>query len=155
MCDYIENLDENIEILDLINNKINKIPDLSKFKNLKELYCLNCDIKELKNLPITLTVLRCDLNKLKNLDYLPISLKVIECSDNSIKKIDNLPIYLQKLSCYNNPITKISNLSSLSNLEILYASSCKIRKLIIPKSIDKSKLVFGRNPIKLKNVIFL
>lgn len=69
--DYLDSLDENVEIMNLINNELTYLPDLSRFKNLKRLVC--------------------SYNKIKKLDILPKGLIQLYCSDNQIQELNNIP----------------------------------------------------------------
>ena len=59
------------EYIDLSNKKLKKLPDLTKYTNLKILKCSNNELTELNNLPNTLTELYCDNNQLQKLNNLP------------------------------------------------------------------------------------
>ena len=67
LTDY---LPEDIRVLDFSNIKMNKLPDISKFKNVTDLHVMKCGLDELPN----------------NLDKLP-NLQLITASNNNIKKL--------------------------------------------------------------------
>ena len=67
LTDY---LPEDIRVLDFSNIKMNKLPDISKFKNVTDLHVMKCGLDELPD----------------NLDKLP-NLQLITASNNNIKKL--------------------------------------------------------------------
>ena len=73
-----------IEELDLSIKGLTKLPDLTKYTNLKKLNCSENKLTHLDNLPINLTELNCSYNKLTHLDNLPINLTTLYCFDNSL-----------------------------------------------------------------------
>ena len=77
--------------LDLSYKKLKKLPDLSKYINLKILDCRDNQIKHLKNLPSKLKVLYCSNNQITNLDNLPSTLTHLYCSGNQITTLPILP----------------------------------------------------------------
>ena len=112
---------ENITELDLSNQKLNELPDLSKYINLKKLDCQGNTIVRLDNLPPGLQTLYCYHNKITTLDNLPTGLQELYCYENQITTLDNLPQGLKKLDCYYNRITTLDNLPP--GLQILYCSN--------------------------------
>jgi Leucine-rich repeat (LRR) protein len=124
-------LDENISILDISNRNLKLLPDLSKFINLKRLFCHNNCLTSLPDdLPITLRLLNCANNCLTSLpdnlpnilqsllcwnnkltylpDNLPNTLLLLKCNDNCLTSLsDNLPNTLKSLLCWNNKLTSL------------------------------------------------
>ena len=82
-------MDENTDYsqiaeLNLIRKELNKLPDLTKYTNLK--------------------ILKCSSNKINSLDNLPKLLKIFSCGFNNISSLNNLPESLTHFNCYNNPL---------------------------------------------------
>ena len=90
---------ENITELDLSNQKLNELPDLSKYTNLKKLICNNNNIAALDNLPPGLQTLHCQGNAIARLDNLPPGLQTLHCTRNKFVALDNLPPGLKELDC--------------------------------------------------------
>jgi Leucine-rich repeat (LRR) protein len=86
---YLNSLSKDISTLDISSKNIKYLPDLTRFKNLAELYCSN--------------------NQLTLLPTLPPNLKVLYCSNNQLTLLPTLPPNLEELFCYNNPIYEIVN----------------------------------------------
>ena len=62
---YLNSLSEDILILSIECRGITSLPDLTRFKNLKELYCSDNKLTSLPaNLPQYLEILYCSKNKL-------------------------------------------------------------------------------------------
>ena len=128
-----------IEILDLSNNKIEKIENLGKLTNLKELYLNNNRIEKIENLDNLLTLEKLYLNenlimgigKLHNLH----SLQELNLNNNKIEKIENLLFFnsglnqLSSLKISYNQIKKIKNLDFLENLKELTLTNNEITKI--------------------------
>ena len=93
----------SITELNLSNQELDVLPDLSMYINLKILDCYNNKITSLDNLPSSLIELSCDNNNLTSLDNLPSSLKILYCYNNNLTLLDNLPSSLKELSCGCNP----------------------------------------------------
>ena len=70
------------EFIDYSFLKTYKLPDLTKYINLKVLYCNNTKLTELTNLPNTLIELNCSNNELTELSNLPNTLTRLDCSVN-------------------------------------------------------------------------
>ena len=93
----INNYTLDTEFIDYSFLKMYKLPDLTKYINLKVLYCNNNELTELTNLPNTLIELNCNNNKLTKLTNLPNTLIILECCNDrllftaikSIRKLDN------------------------------------------------------------------
>ena len=66
-----------------------KLPDLTKYINLKVLNCSNNELTELPNLPNTLIELICSNNKLTELTNLPNTLIKLNCGNNKLIKLTN------------------------------------------------------------------
>ena len=106
--------------LDLACSRVEKLPDLSRYKKLTKIYCSWNTITNMDNLPNGLEILDCRSNRITNLDNLPSSLKELFCGNNYLTKLDNLPNGLRILKC---PLNRIIELDCLPcNLEILDCS---------------------------------
>ena len=82
---YLNSLSENIETLSLERRGLTSLPDLSRFKNLKEFYCCDNLLTSLpNNLPKSIEIFMCSGNKLTSLTDLTrfTNLKEFYCSVN-------------------------------------------------------------------------
>jgi Leucine-rich repeat (LRR) protein len=131
--DGILNEETRVTELDLSNRNLKKLPDLSKYINLKKLNisynqltsiddipnsieeldcCSNYIVKLPEHLPSKLRILNCFLNELVVLPIsFPITLNWLNCSSNSIENIvGSLPKDLKYFNCSDNYITSFSEL---------------------------------------------
>ena len=92
---------------------IEKIPRLKDYASIDDIPLniikLNCNYSKLKFLQdlsrfTQLRVLYCSNNRLTSIDNLPDQLEFIFCSNNRITCINNLPFWLEGLFCNNNRI---------------------------------------------------
>ena len=113
---YIDSLPNDIETIDVSNKNIDYLPDLSRFKHLKQLYCYNNQLTSLPNLNDNLQKLYCWENQLTSLPNLNENLQKLYCSNNQLNSLPNLNKNLQELSCWNNELTSLPNLNK--NLQI-------------------------------------
>ena len=129
---YLNSLSEDILTLIIECRSFTSLPDLTRFKNLKE---LNCSINKLSclpdSLPQSLEILYCSNNKLT---YLPDltrlkNLKELYCSNNKINYLPTLPQSLEKIYCSNNKLISLPDLTSVKNLKELNCSYNKINYL--------------------------
>ena len=120
--EYLNSLDDNVEEIKLSYKNLKELPNLSKFKNLKYLYCSHNNLTSLpENLPNSLKILDCYNNKLTRLpENLPNSLELLYCNNNKLKILsENLPNSLIELQCNNNNLTSLpENLPNF--LKLLY-----------------------------------
>jgi len=126
-----------------------------------ELYVSYCDLKSLKGLADSVSVLNCSNNHLKNLKHLDTSaVEEINCSSNRLITLEHLPFrtvknmncssnfisdlspvqnlkFLSYLDISNNPIAKFGKyLSNLQFLEYLFCVNCQLSSLDgIPRSV--------------------
>jgi Leucine-rich repeat (LRR) protein len=161
---YLDSLPEYILAIDVSNRNIKSLPDLTRFKNLKTLYCysnkltsfptlpqsleeLFCSsnyLTSLPNLPQNLKVLSCSDNKLTSLPTLPQKIKVLYCSVNKLTSLPTLPQNLETLHCSNNELTSLPTLPQ--NLETLHCSKNELTSLpTLPQSLNE--LYCSNNPI--------
>ena len=132
---YLNSLSEDILILGIEGESINVLPDLTRFKNLKELYCSDNKLSYLPPLPQSLEILYCSKNKLTSLPTLPQNLKELYCSINKLTYLSTLPQGLEKLHCSNNKLTSLHTLPQ--NLKELNCSNNQLSYLpILPQSVE-------------------
>jgi hypothetical protein len=113
----LNSLSEDILIIDISGKGITSLPDLTRFKNLQELYCSN--------------------NKLTSLHTLAQSLEVLDCSKNKLTLLTTLPENLIELYCYYNQLTSFTTLPQ--NLEILGFINNPIYEIVKGKTLNKIK----------------
>jgi hypothetical protein len=141
---YLDSLPENISIINIAGKDLEYIPDLSRFKNLKELNCSFNLLKELPRLNDTIEVLYCHKNLLISLPKLPNNLTQLYCYDNKLTKLPQLNEKLLELYCYWNDITELPKINKY--LKKLYCFSNILTMIpIIPD--DLTSLDFSYNPI--------
>jgi Leucine-rich repeat (LRR) protein len=82
---YLDTLPCDIIELDISNQKIKQLPNLSRFKQLRILNCSHNQIKCFTHLPEKLYELYCERNELTSLpNDLPTKLQVLNCSGNRL-----------------------------------------------------------------------
>ncbi|ODV62197.1 leucine-rich repeat domain-containing protein [Ascoidea rubescens DSM 1968] len=131
---------KNLEYLNLYNNKIRKIENLSNLSNLRKLNLSYNYLTQIENLPDNENLAYLDLhyntiNAIKNLNNCP-ALKELDLSQNVIRRISNINKLnkLKVLKLNSNHITEFDlncfeNLSSLKNLNLSYNKISKITNL--------------------------
>lgn len=132
---------DSFKTLIITLDTINLINDLPK--DLYELKCVNCKLKELPNLKLktpNLKHLICSENELTELPELPEKLEWLNCNNNKLKKLPELPNTLITLNCYNN---KLKKLPDLKNVKGCSANNNKISKM--PKLTRNIKNLFLKN----------
>jgi Leucine-rich repeat (LRR) protein len=115
---YLNSLSEDVEIIDLSNENLTSLPDLSRFYNLQELYIYCNRIKQIHSLPSTLRVFSCRRNYLTLLPPLPPNLEFFNCTVNQLTSLPALPLSLHTLYCNNNNLTSLPQLPP--NLKIMH-----------------------------------
>ena len=141
---YLNSLSDDISILDISFKNIKYLPDLTKFKNLEELYCNNNQLTTLPTLPQNLKKVFCSNNQLTTLPTLPQKLKKVFCSNNKLTSLPTLPQNLAELYCYNNQLTSLPTLPP--NLAELYCSNNQLTLLpTLPPNL--AELYCYNNPI--------
>ena len=134
---YLNSLSDDISILDISSKNIKYLPDLTKFKNLEELYCNNNQLTTLPTLPPNLKKVFCYNNKLTLLPNLPPNLKKVFCSNNQLTLLPTLPQNLEELYCSNNQLTLLPTLPP--NLAELYCYNNPIYEIVKGGSLIKIK----------------
>ena len=111
----------NIQVLILNLNKIQKINNLLQFENLIELFIQN--------------------NKIFKIENLPKNLKKLDLSNNELKELDNLSNCnnLEWLNLEYNMIDKLDEIIKLSKLNELYLSGNKINNIKECYKLEKLK----------------
>ena len=141
---YLNSLSDDISILDISSKNIKYLPDLTKFKNLEELYCNNNQLTTLPTLPPNLKKVFCYNNKLTLLPNLPPNLKKVFCSNNQLTLLPTLPQNLEELYCSNNQLNSLPTLPQ--NLAELYCSNNQLTLLpTLPPNL--AELYCYNNPI--------
>ncbi|CAF0916619.1 unnamed protein product [Didymodactylos carnosus] len=124
-----------LQKLDLCDNQIAKIENLESLINLERLDFSFNRLTMIENLSTltNLTELYLVHNRISKIDNIQLltKLRILELGDNLISKIENLDILtdLEELHFGKNKIKKIENLSSLKKLKILGLSANKIQKI--------------------------
>jgi hypothetical protein len=156
--------------INISNQGLRQLPDLSEYTNLFYLNCSNNELTSLQGIPSSVKLLNCANNQITSLNYLPHSIKWLCCQNNYIVQLDNLPIRLNYLNCSNNLITSLDYLPPYLNslkcsdnylktldylpkrLTVLNCSSNELYSLDkIPNSIKF--LYCGSNNIRLLNFL--
>jgi Leucine-rich repeat (LRR) protein len=143
---YLNSLSDDISILDISSKNIKYLPDLTKFKNLEELYCNNNQLTTLPTLPPNLKKVFCSNNQLTTLPTLPPNLKKVFCSNNKLTLLPTLPLNLKVLYCSNNQLALLPTLPQ--NLEELYCSNNQLTSLpTLPQNL--AELYCSNNQLTL------
>ena len=79
---YLNSLPDDIEEINVFYKELSYLPDLSRFTNLKYLYCSHNQFISLPLLPDSLQELYCYNNQLSSLYPLPNSLEILFCKNN-------------------------------------------------------------------------
>jgi len=141
---YLNSLPEDILTIDISYKGLKSLPDLTRFKNLKELYCSNNQLTSLPTLPQNLQELYCRDNQLTSLPTLPQNLKILYCFHNQLTSLPTLPQNLQILYCSSNKLNLLPTLPQ--KLETLYCSHNQLNLLpTLPQNLEKFNCV--NNPI--------
>jgi large subunit ribosomal protein L30 len=128
---YLNSLDSNIIELDLSKKSLTKLPNLDKFKSLKELHCYINQLTSLpEKLPNSLEILCCFTDHLTSIpDTLPSTLLILHCGYNELTCLPNtLPKSLKLLYCSYNKLTSLSE-NLPNSLKALYCSDNELTSL--------------------------
>lgn len=154
---YLNSLSEDRRILTIEYTGITDLPDLSRFKNLKELYCGFNKLTSLPNtLPESLEILHCSYNKLTSLPDLKNlkNLTKLYCSKNQLTSLSTtLPQGVEELICSENQLTSLPDLSRLKSLKELKCSDNQLNSLpnTLPESLE-TLYCFDNNLTYLPNL---
>jgi Leucine-rich repeat (LRR) protein len=153
---YLNSLSDDVRVIDISYRNIRCFPDLTRFKNLKELncdgnkltslpalpqnlkalYCSNNLLTCLDNLPENLEVLYCYYNELISISYFPKKIKKLCCSDNKLTSLPALPKNIKELYCSTNKLTYLPSLPE--NLQVLYSSNNELTYLpSLPENLQE------------------
>jgi hypothetical protein len=143
---FLAYLPDTTEIIDISHKNITFLPDLTRFTQLKQLYCNDNQLTYLpNNLPDTLEKINCTNNLITCLpNKLPNSLITLYCANNLITCLTNLPKQLNTLFCSDNQLTCIPNLPE--TLKYLYCYNNQLTYLPnLPETL--CAIVYNNNPI--------
>lgn len=116
--EYLDSLPSDVEEINVSGKSITRLPNLSRFTNLKILLCGSNKLTELPPLPETLRRLCCSHNYLTSLPPLNRELKILSCKNNKLTSLPRLNSKLRQLMCFNNELTYLPRLNSkLLNLK--------------------------------------
>jgi Leucine-rich repeat (LRR) protein len=124
---YFHSLPDDIEVINITHINIDHLPDITRFKKLKELNCNNNKLVSLPVLPETLKILNCSNNKLTSLPCFPPNLKFLSCGNNELTSLPKLPENIKTLDCNHNKLNSLPDLPTM--LDSLICSSNKLRSL--------------------------
>ena len=125
--EYLNSLPDDAYIIDVANKKATYLPDMSRFHNLKKLYCDNCELTNLPPLNPNLEYLHCSYNQLTSLPQLNPNLETLHCYNNQLTSLPTLNCELQIFYCHNNQLTSLPQLNT--NLKILYCGYNQLTSL--------------------------
>jgi Leucine-rich repeat (LRR) protein len=124
---YLNYLPNDIQEINVTYKKLTYLPNLSRFKNLKRLYCYGNQLTDLPVLNKNLEELSCYDNQLSSLPELNEKLKSLGCSGNKLTYLPKLNKNLEILICYDNQLSSLPELNK--KLEILICSHNKLTYL--------------------------
>jgi Leucine-rich repeat (LRR) protein len=142
--EYLKSLPDDTTEIDVSCKKLTYLPDLSRFKNLKYLYCSSNKLTSLPVLNEKLIRLNCSGNQLTSLPKLNEKLKILYCSNNQLTSLPALNKNLKVLSCSNNQLTSLPGLNK--KLKDLYCSYNQLKSLPVLNEKFK-KIIYHNNPI--------
>ncbi len=117
---YLNSLSEDVEVIDVRFKNITYLPNITRFKNLQELYCANNKLSYLPDLPDTIKIISCSNNKITSLSRLPKNLEMLYCDNNELTSLPILPENLQVLYCDSNKLTFIPTFNDKVLIAFLY-----------------------------------
>ena len=134
---YLNSLSEDILTINISGKGIKSLSNLTRFKNLQELYCYDNELTSLPTLPQNLEKIYCENNQLTSLPTLPENLKELNCSMNYLTSIPSLPQNLKELYCHNNRLTSLPTLPQ--NLKELDCDYNPIYEIVNSNSLFQTK----------------
>ena len=109
----IDDIPMNVVKLSFTNLKLSVLPDLTRFRHLRVLYCSHNRLTNIDNLPDNLEFIFCSNNRITCINNLPFWLTGLFCNNNKIRYIKELPPYLMRLFCSKNRLTSLPELPFL------------------------------------------
>jgi Leucine-rich repeat (LRR) protein len=109
----IDDIPMNVVKLSFTNLKLRVLPDLSRFRHLRVLYCSHNRLTNIDNLPDNIEYIFCSNNRITCINNLPFWLAGLFCNNNRIRYIKELPPYLMRLFCNDNCLYSIPDLPFL------------------------------------------
>ena len=132
----INDVPSNVVKLCFTNLKLQVLPDLRRFTQLRVLYCSHNRLTTIDNLPDNIEYIFCSNNRITCINNLPFWLIGLFCNNNKIQYIKELPPYLMRLFCDNNQLTSIPDLPFL--FEVLICHRNPLHSLpYLPYSIKR------------------
>ena len=116
----IDDIPLNIIKLNCNYSKLKVLPDLSRFTQLRVLYCSNNRLTSIDNLPDNIESIFCSNNRITCINNLPFWLGGLFCNNNRIRYIKELPPYLMRLFCSKNLLTSLPDLQFLFEILVCY-----------------------------------
>jgi Leucine-rich repeat (LRR) protein len=116
----IDLLSKNIRTLNLSRQNLTELPDLTRFRRLKNLHCSYNKLTSIDNLPYWIENIYCSYNQITCINKLPQYLTGLFCGHNKIKYICTLPVFLSVLHCQNNKLVCLSDLPYLCEVVLAY-----------------------------------
>ncbi|KAK6738204.1 hypothetical protein RB195_020362 [Necator americanus] len=154
--DYsLDQFADDVEIIELNHTRADHIPNLARFKELKELVLRTNLLKSIgPNLQVLTTLTELDLyeNQIEHIENLQtlVNLKKLDLSFNRIREINGLSTLTKLTHIYlvHNKITEIKGLDSLLELELLELGDNRIKKIEnIFHLVKLRELYLGKNKI--------
>jgi hypothetical protein len=107
------------------------------------------ELTSIRNIPPTISTLKCSDNLLIELNDLPASIRHLECNYNYLTKFDfsNTP-YMEEMYCNGNKITEFLNISKTSkSLTALYCDKNKLKSIDLQGLDNLRTLHISDNPL--------
>ena len=124
-------ISKNVYELDLSNQNLTELPDLSK-TIINTLNCSNNQLTSLDGrLPPNIKSLNCSHNKLTSLPELPFHMGNgnLNCSHNQLTSIQRFPFGLEQINCSHNQLTSLPELQCPNGSSTLYLFNCSHNKI--------------------------
>ena len=134
--EYFNSLPDDIEEIDVGGKGLTYLPDLSRFTNLKELFCSHNQLVTLPPLPNSLRRLYCSNNQLISLPTFPNSLQKLICSINQLSSLPPLPNSLRELYCSSNQLVSLPPLPN-SLQELICSNNQLVSLPLLPNSLQR------------------